>query len=73
MKKNVGMIDRGLRIAVAVAFAALYFTNVITGTVGIILLAAAGIFVVTGFLGFCPIYWGIGANTCKVKTTTNQD
>jgi hypothetical protein len=38
MKKNMGSPDRIIRIVLAVLFAALYFTNVVTGTLGIILL-----------------------------------
>jgi hypothetical protein len=38
MKKNMGTIDKVIRILVAVVVVILYFTNVISGTLGIILL-----------------------------------
>ena len=57
MKKNVGSIDRVLRIIVAIIIGALYFTQVITGALGITLLAVAVILMLTAFAGFCPLYF----------------
>jgi len=65
MKKNMGTIDRVIRILVAVVIAVLYFANVISGTLAIILLIVAGIFIVTSFLGFCPLYLPFGLSTKK--------
>lgn len=63
MKKNVGTIDKVIRILVALVLAGLYFANVIPGTLGIILLAVAVVFLLTSFIGFCPLYWPFGINT----------
>jgi len=63
----MGNADRIIRVIVAVIIAALYFTNVITGTLGIVLLALAGIFVLTSLFSFCPLYAPFGLSTCKVK------
>lgn len=65
MKKNMGLIDKVIRILVAVVIIALYFANVITGTLAIILLILAGIFILTSLLGFCPLYLPIGLSTAK--------
>jgi hypothetical protein len=65
MKKNVGTIDKAIRILVAVVVVVLYFTNVISGTLGIILLALAAVFVVTSLLSFCPIWMALGLSTRK--------
>ena len=65
MKQNMGTIDKVIRILVAVVVVVLYFTNVISGTLGIILLILAAIFVVTSFLGFCPLYLPFGLSTNK--------
>jgi hypothetical protein len=65
MKKNMGTIDKVIRILVAVVVVVLYFTNVISGTLGIILLILAGVFVLTSLLGFCPLYLPIGLSTNK--------
>jgi len=67
MKANLGTIDKIIRIAVAVLIAILYFTNVITGTLGIILLVLAGVFVLTSLIRFCPLYPIFGINTGKKK------
>jgi len=65
MKKNMGTIDKVIRILVAVVFAVLFFTNVITGVLGIILLVLAAVFVLTSLISFCPLYWPFGINTGK--------
>ena len=67
MKKNMGNADRIIRLLLAAVFAVLYFTNIITGTFGIILLVLAGVFVLTSLISFCPLYPLIGVNTCIVK------
>ena len=47
--------------------AGLYFGNVITGTLGIVLLVLAVVFLLTSLVGFCPIYALLGMNTCPAK------
>lgn len=65
MKKNVGTIDKVVRILAAVMIAVLYFTHILSGTVALVLLALAGIFIITAFLNFCPIWWAFGISTRK--------
>ncbi len=67
MKKNMGNTDRILRLLLAAVVAVLYFTNIITGTLGIVLLVLAGVFVLTSLISFCPLYTLIGLNTCPAK------
>jgi hypothetical protein len=67
MKPNVGTIDKIIRIALAVLVAVLYFTNVISGTLGIILLVLAAVLVLTSLVSFCPIWAILGVNTGKKK------
>jgi hypothetical protein len=64
MKKNMGLADRIIRIIIAAVIAVLFFTNVISGTLGIILLVLAGVFVLTSMISFCPLYTLVGASTC---------
>lgn len=68
MKKNMGSVDRVIRILVAVAIAILYFTNQISGTAAIILGALAIVFVLTSFISFCPLYIPFGISTNKKHT-----
>jgi hypothetical protein len=67
MKKNMGTADRIIRVIIAAIVAILYFTNVITGTLGLVLLVLAGVFVVTSLISFCPLYAPFGFKTCQVK------
>ena len=67
MKKNMGNTDRLTRILLAALAVVLYFTHTITGTFGIVLLIIAGIFVLTSFISFCPVYSLFGVNTCPTK------
>jgi|CryBogDrversion2_8_1035294.scaffolds.fasta_scaffold23180_1 hypothetical protein len=63
MKNNIGYIDRFVRIILSVVFAALYFMEVITGTIGLILLIAGGVLLATALIDFCPLYKILGINT----------
>lgn len=65
MKANMGSADRIIRAIIAILIAVLYFTNVLTGTVGIVLLILAGIFLLTSFISFCPLYLPFGLSTRK--------
>ena len=67
MKKNMGSMDRIIRVILAILFAVLYFTNIVSGTAGIILLVLGGVFLLTSMISFCPLYAPFGLNTCKTK------
>ena len=55
MKKNMGSADRIIRLIFAAVIAVLFFTNVVSGTLGIILLVAAGVFALTSLISFCRL------------------
>ena len=65
MKKNIGDADGAIRILVALFMVGLFYTKIITGTVGIGLLILAGVFVLTSFVSFCPLYLPFGISTRK--------
>ena len=67
MKHNMGTEDRIIRLAAAVVIAILYFTGLISGTLALILAILAVVFVVTSFLGFCPLYLPFGLSTLRKK------
>jgi len=73
MKKNMGSADRITRTVLAAIIAILYFTGVLTGTLGIVLLVLGGIFALTSFVSFCPIYAPFGLSTCAVKDQKTED
>ena len=63
----MGSVDRIVRILIAAVIIALYFTNVISGTVATVLLIVAGIFILTGFISVCPLYLPFGISTKPKK------
>jgi hypothetical protein len=65
MKKNVGKIDTWIRILIALAVLLLYYFDVISGTLAIILLVAGIVLLLTSLFGFCPLYSILKINTCK--------
>lgn len=65
MKKNMGSTDRIIRISAAVLIAILYFTNIISGTLAMVLGAFAIIFILTSFISVCPLYMPFGLSTRK--------
>lgn len=67
MTKNVGSTDKIIRIVLAALIAVLYLTNVISGTLAIVLLIFAVILVLTSFFSFCGLYTLLGISTCKLK------
>nr|WP_287939832.1 DUF2892 domain-containing protein [Algoriphagus sp.] len=68
MKKNMGNIDKSIRLLVAAVLTALYFLGVVDGTLGVVALVIAGVFVLTSVISFCPLYALFGINTCKTKS-----
>lgn len=67
MKKNMGTLDKAIRILVAILIGVLYLQNEISGTTAIVLLVIAGIFIITSFMSFCPLYLPFGINTKTAK------
>jgi hypothetical protein len=68
MKRNVGGLDRVLRIVIGLGLMALAATGQVGawGWLGAIVLA-------TGVLSFCGAYALIGANTCPVKSEVSPE
>jgi len=65
MKKNMGIVDKTIRISIAAIIAVLYFTDFISGTLAIVLMIFAIIFLLTSFVSFCPLYLPFKLNTGK--------
>jgi len=64
MKLNVGGLDRTLRIVAGLVLIALAATGTVGawGWIGVVPL-------LTGAIGFCPVYPLLGMNTCPMKKT----
>lgn len=67
MKKNMGGADKLIRLVVALIIVVAFFQEIVTGTLGYILLALAAIFTLTSLISFCPLYTIFGMNTCAPK------
>ena len=65
MKRNMGNIDRIVRVVIAALFAYLYFGGIVTGTLGIVLLVLGAVFLLTSVVAFCPLYVPFKLNTNK--------
>ena len=63
--KNESGLDRIIRVIAAIVIAVLYFTGVISGTWAIVLVILGAILLVTGLIGFCPLYKLLGISTLK--------
>jgi hypothetical protein len=65
MKKNMGSADRIIRVIIAVAIAVLYFTGIIEGTLGLVLIGLAVVFVLTSLVSVCPLYLPFGMSSLR--------
>jgi hypothetical protein len=65
MKKNMGSLDRIIRLVLVALVAILYFTNVISGTLALILGILAVVFLITSLISFCPLYVPFKISTRK--------
>jgi hypothetical protein len=65
MKKNVGNVDRVIRLIVAAQIVLFYGIGIISGTSALILMFIAVIFALTSLLRVCPLYLPFGISTRK--------
>jgi hypothetical protein len=66
MKTNEGMVDRALRVALGVALIAAGFAW-LQGTAGIVIGTVGFVPLLTGLVGWCPIYALLKIDTLKVR------
>jgi hypothetical protein len=65
MKRNMSNIDRIVRVVIAALFAYLYFSGIVTGPLGIVLMVLGGVFLLTAIIAFCPLYAPFKFSTFK--------
>ncbi len=65
MKRNVGTIDRIIRIVFALGFLIMYLMHQVTGGTAIVLGFATIILFFTGTTSFCPCYVRLNIKTVK--------
>lgn len=67
MKKNMGSLDKIIRIILALVLGGAYFAGLISVTVAIVAGVVALLLVATSFVSFCPLYLPFGLNTLRSK------
>lgn len=67
MNKNIGPIDKGIRLALAAGIAVALALGDISGTLFWVLCAAAAALTVTSMISFCGLYTIFGISTCKTS------
>jgi len=65
MKVNESGLDRVIRVIVGIALIVLYLFGVLSGTLGIVLTVVGAILLITGLVGFCPLYALLKIQTSK--------
>jgi hypothetical protein len=65
MKKNMGTLDRTLRILIAIILGILILTGKISGTLAWVLGIISVVFLLTSIIGWCPLYVPLGISTIK--------
>lgn len=68
MKKNIGTTDKVVRLVVAAIILLLYFTNVVSGAMALVILILAIILAGTSLIGVCPLYMPFGISTLRKKS-----
>lgn len=67
MKKNMAIFDRTIRTISAIIAGLSVYLGFVEGVSSFVLLAVAGVFVLTSLVGFCPLYGVLGVNTCLTE------
>jgi len=67
MTQNMGTLDRGARVVLALGVAVLYASGQISGTIAAVLGVLAVVFVATSLVGWCPLYLPLGLTTLRKK------
>jgi hypothetical protein len=65
MTRNMGTLDKGLRLAIAAALVLAAFTALQGGALFWVALAIAAVFTLTSVVSFCPLYTVLGLKTSK--------
>jgi hypothetical protein len=65
MKRNLSNTDRIVRVIIAALFVYLYFSGIVTGGLGIVLVVLGGVFLITAIVAFCPLYAPFKFSTFK--------
>jgi len=68
MKTNMGLVDRIVRVVLALIVGVLFLTGQLSGVAAIILGILAVVFLLTSIVSFCPLYLPFGISTKKKES-----
>lgn len=63
MKINMGMGDRVVRVILSGLLVAGFSAGIVSGPISFVMPVLAGVFAITGLVGFCPLYSIFGLKT----------
>ena len=69
---NVGSVDRVARIVLGIALAAVALGSSVAGPLLAVVWVIAAIMLVTGAIGFCPLYFLLGISTAGNRLTIGR-
>jgi len=72
MKKNVGKIDKIIRLVIAIILIILISASVITGLYAIIAGIISFAMIITSLTGFCGLYSILGIKTCPLDKSKKE-
>ncbi len=72
MKKNVGVMDKIVRLSIVLIIGALYLVEAISGLTAIVLGGIGLYLTLSSFVGFCPFYLPFGYSTIEVAKSTKR-
>ncbi len=61
----MGIVDRGMRVGLAILGGVLYSMGFLEGALGIVILGLGIVFLLTSLIGFCPLYLPLNISTKK--------
>lgn len=70
--KNVGKMDRIIRLAPAILTVVLYSYGIVTGTLLYVLVVVSAMLALTSVLGSCSIYYFLGFSTCSISGVSKK-
>ncbi|MGM0432610.1 MAG: YgaP family membrane protein [Spirochaetota bacterium] len=67
MKKNMGNVDRVIRVILGVLIVIFFAAGELTGTAAVVLGIVAAVLLITSVVGTCPLYVPFRISTLKQK------
>lgn len=67
MKKNIGSLDKSIRIVIVLTIASILYFDLTHGILTYILITIASLLLITSVISYCPVYKLLGINTKSIS------